>query len=76
VVGTGEPDRAIARTSVDIGAQLIVMGVVPRDFVDRVLIGSTSGPVLRSARIPVLLVPPRSAGSTTKSRSAHRGPSR
>lgn len=71
VIGTGEPRRAIARTTADVGAQLIVMGVVPRNLVDVVLLGSTSGPVIRRASVPVLLIPPLSGISQTKSRSSH-----
>ncbi len=71
VIGTGEPRRAIAKTSADVGAQLIVLGVVPRNLVDVVLLGSTSGPVLRRASVPVLLIPPLSGISQTKSRSSH-----
>lgn len=68
VIESGEPRRAIARAVADLGAQLIVMGVVPRNLVDVVLVGSTSGPVLRRATVPVLLVPPLRTIAATKSR--------
>jgi nucleotide-binding universal stress UspA family protein len=70
VIESGEPRRAIARTAADAGAELIVMGVVPRNLVDIVLVGSTSGPVVRRASVPVMLVPPLPSSPATKSRSS------
>ena len=76
VVRTGDAWRAILQASVEAGAQLIVMGVVPRNLIDDVLIGSTSGPVLRRAGVPVVLVPALAPTSRTHRRPRSGQPPR
>jgi nucleotide-binding universal stress UspA family protein len=56
-VVSGVPHRSILATAVEIGADLIVMGLPHRGAIDRVVMGSTTTPVLRRASCPVLLVP-------------------
>jgi nucleotide-binding universal stress UspA family protein len=68
-VRTGPPERAIAQVAAEVGVQLIVLGVVPRNLVDEVLVGSTSRPVLRRAKVPVMLVPALPASTASKRRS-------
>lgn len=53
----GDARRAILHTAARIEADLIVMGVVPRNLFEDILIGSTSRVVLRRAACPVILVP-------------------
>ncbi len=57
-VVSGVPHRSILATAVEIGADLIVMGLPHRGAIDRVVMGSTTTPVLRRANCPVLVVPP------------------
>jgi nucleotide-binding universal stress UspA family protein len=54
---TGDAAFGIATASAEADADLIVMGVAPRTWVDRTLFGSTLSRVLRRARVPVLVVP-------------------
>jgi nucleotide-binding universal stress UspA family protein len=57
VVVTGDADRGIVETATDASADLIVMGVAPRTWIDAAGSGSTLRGVLRRARIPVLVLP-------------------
>jgi nucleotide-binding universal stress UspA family protein len=57
VVVTGEPAASIAATAAASAADLIVMGVAPRTWIDEVLFGSTLRAVLRKAQTPVLVLP-------------------
>jgi nucleotide-binding universal stress UspA family protein len=56
-VTTGDPSRGILDIASDVEADLIVMGVPPRSRRDEVLFGSTLRKVLRSAKVPVLVLP-------------------
>jgi nucleotide-binding universal stress UspA family protein len=55
-VVNGRAHREILRRAGERHADLIVMGVTGRGVVDRVLFGSTTHHVLRSAPCPVLIV--------------------
>jgi nucleotide-binding universal stress UspA family protein len=55
-VGMGQPDLEIERVALEVGADLIVMGVRGRGAVDLMLFGSTTRHVLREAGLPVLTV--------------------
>jgi CPA2 family monovalent cation:H+ antiporter-2 len=57
VVVTGAPDRGIIETAAAYAADLIVMGVAPRNSIDEAAFGSTLRAVLRRAETPVLVVP-------------------
>jgi nucleotide-binding universal stress UspA family protein len=57
-VVSGVPHRSILATAAEIEADLIVMGLPDRGAINRVMMGSTSTPVLRRAKCPVLVVPP------------------
>jgi nucleotide-binding universal stress UspA family protein len=54
---SGVPHRSILTTAAEIGADLIVIGLPDRGAVDRVVMGSTTTPVLRRATCAVLVVP-------------------
>jgi nucleotide-binding universal stress UspA family protein len=56
-VVTGEADRAILEVAKQRDADLVVMGVAPRAWLDRTLLGSTLQRVVRQAEIPILVVP-------------------
>jgi len=57
VVVTGDPYRGIVETAEERAADLIVMGVAPRHWIDRTVFGSTLRSVLRCATTPVLVLP-------------------
>jgi nucleotide-binding universal stress UspA family protein len=52
----GEVASAILRVASEIAADLIVMGTQGRAGLDRLVIGSAAGTVLRQARCPVVVV--------------------
>ena len=54
---TGDAAAGIVSTASETNADVIVMGVAPRAWLDRSLFGSTLGSVLRRAEVPVLLIP-------------------
>jgi nucleotide-binding universal stress UspA family protein len=56
-VVTGAATHAIVSAASETSADVIVMGVAPRMWLDRALFGSTLGGVLRRAQVPVLVVP-------------------
>ena len=56
-VVSGVPHRAILSTALEIKPDLLVMGLPARSALDTVFMGSTTSPVLRGARCPVLTVP-------------------
>jgi nucleotide-binding universal stress UspA family protein len=56
-VVSGEPHRAILATGLEIKPDLIVMGLPVRSALATVIMGSTTGPVVRGTRCPVLMVP-------------------
>ena len=56
-VVTGVADGAILETAARSDADLVVMGVANRSWLDRALFGSTLRRVLRRATVPVLAVP-------------------
>jgi hypothetical protein len=56
-VVSGVPHRSILATAAEIEADLIVMGLPDRGAINRVVMGSTTTPVLRRAKCPVLVVP-------------------
>jgi nucleotide-binding universal stress UspA family protein len=57
VVVTADADRGIVETATETDADLIVMGVAPRTWIDEAVFGSTLRGVLRRAKTPVLVVP-------------------
>jgi nucleotide-binding universal stress UspA family protein len=57
VVVTSNPDRGILEAAVERDADLIVMGVAPRHWLDQLASGSTLRAVVRRARTPVLVLP-------------------
>jgi nucleotide-binding universal stress UspA family protein len=56
VVVTGDPDRGIVLTAQERAADLIVMGVAPRHWLDRTVFGSTLRAVLRRTETPILIL--------------------
>jgi nucleotide-binding universal stress UspA family protein len=56
VIG-GKPYEEILRTVDTKGIDLVVMGSTGRHGLNRVLLGSTTDRVLRSAKVPVVVVP-------------------
>ncbi len=54
---TGAAAAGIVSAASETNADVIVMGVAPRAWLDRSLFGSTLGSVLRRAEVPVLLIP-------------------
>jgi nucleotide-binding universal stress UspA family protein len=56
-VATGVPDSAIVEIATRSDADLVVMGIAHRSWLDRLLFGSTLRRVLRRATVPVLVVP-------------------
>jgi nucleotide-binding universal stress UspA family protein len=56
-VATGVVDGAILEIARRSDANLIVMGIAHRSWLDRVLFGSTLRRVLRRATVPVLAIP-------------------
>jgi nucleotide-binding universal stress UspA family protein len=57
VVVTGDADRGIVEIATETAADLIVMGVAPRTWIDKAVSGSTLRGVLRRAKTPVLVLP-------------------
>jgi nucleotide-binding universal stress UspA family protein len=57
VVVTGDAHRRIVETAKDTNADLIVMGVGHRTWIDEAVSRSTLRAVLRHAKTPVLVVP-------------------
>lgn len=57
VVVTGDAHRGIVETATETAADLIVMAVAPRTWIDEVVSGSTLRGVLRRAKTPVLVLP-------------------
>lgn len=56
-VATGVADGTILEAATHTDADLIVMGIARRSWLDRVLFGSTLRRVLRRATVPVLVIP-------------------
>ncbi len=56
-VVTGDPARAIVTAASETNADMIIMGVAPRTWLDRLVAGSTLRQVLHRAEAPVLVVP-------------------
>jgi nucleotide-binding universal stress UspA family protein len=54
---TGDAAPGVVSAASETDADIIVMGVAPRTWLDRAVFGSTLGRVLRDAEIPVLIVP-------------------
>jgi nucleotide-binding universal stress UspA family protein len=54
---TGDAALGIVIAAAETDADLIVMGVAPRTWLDRTAFGSTLGRVLRRAEMPVLVIP-------------------
>jgi len=57
-VRLGDPASGIAMAALDTQADLIVMGTHGRTGVQRAMLGSVAGTVLRTASTPVVLVRP------------------
>lgn len=57
VIETGVPYREILDEIDDAGADLVVMGTHGRTGLDRLLLGSVSARIVRTAPVPVLVVP-------------------
>lgn len=58
-VVSGVAHQSILATAAELNPDLIVMGSPNRNAVDRIVMGSTTTPVLRRAQCPVLVVPDR-----------------
>lgn len=58
LVETGAPHREIVADAETSGADLVVMGTHGRRGLDRFLLGSVAERVVRTAGVPVLVVPP------------------
>jgi nucleotide-binding universal stress UspA family protein len=71
IVESGVPHRSILATATGMGADLIVMGFPRRSAINRVVMGSTTSPVLRRASCPVLVVPAY-RGEQRADQKAHR----
>ena len=56
-VVTGDAAAGIVSAASETNADVIVMGVARRSWLDRALFGSTLGGVLRRAQVPVLVIP-------------------
>ena len=56
-VVTGDAATGIVSAASETNADVIVMGVAPRPWLDRSLFGSTLAGVLRRAEVPVLVIP-------------------
>jgi nucleotide-binding universal stress UspA family protein len=56
-VVTGDAAAGILTAASETNADVIVMGVAPRRWLDRSLFGSTLGSVLRRTDVPVLVIP-------------------
>jgi nucleotide-binding universal stress UspA family protein len=54
---TGDAAPGIVSAAFEMDADVIVMGVAPRTWLDRSVFGSTLGGVLRRAPVPVLVLP-------------------
>jgi nucleotide-binding universal stress UspA family protein len=57
IVVTGDAHRGIVQTAKENDADLIVMGVAPRTWIDEAVSSSTLRGVLRRAKTPILVVP-------------------
>ncbi len=55
----GAPDVEIHRLAAEIGAGLIVMGTHGRRGLSHALLGSIAEKVVRTSKVPVLVVPPK-----------------
>ena len=64
IIASGDAHRGILRAASDAKVDLVVMGMVPRNLLKDVLVGSTSRVVLRRARCPVSCAGPDGHGST------------
>jgi nucleotide-binding universal stress UspA family protein len=62
-VEVGHPYRLIERTLAKDKPDLLVMNIHGKGMLDRALVGSTAERVVRSAKCPVLLIPPLRKGS-------------
>jgi nucleotide-binding universal stress UspA family protein len=60
-VRIGEPARGIVMAAADRGAELVVMATHGRTGLQRAVLGSIAGEVLRAGRTPLLLVHPAAA---------------
>jgi nucleotide-binding universal stress UspA family protein len=56
-VVTGDPGRVIVTAASETDADMIIMGVAPHTWLDRLVAGSTLRQVLHRAAAPVLVVP-------------------
>jgi hypothetical protein len=54
---TDDPGTSITRTAAENAADLIVMGVAPRTWLDEAVFGSTLRAVLRKTQTPVMVLP-------------------
>jgi len=57
-VVTGDPSTEIARVAAQVDADLILVGVTARGLIGRLIYGSTAARVIRTAGVPVLILPP------------------
>ncbi|MBI5493197.1 MAG: universal stress protein [Deltaproteobacteria bacterium] len=58
-VAAGEPYKEILKVVKGADADVIVMGTLGKARIDRFIFGSTTERVMRSAKCPVLVIPPR-----------------
>jgi nucleotide-binding universal stress UspA family protein len=69
-VEVGNPYRAIEKILVKEKPDLLVMNIHGKGMLDRALVGSTAERIVRSAKCPVLLIPPMKAVRKTRKRAA------
>lgn len=72
-VQTGDVDRAILEVAQEADADLIVIGVPPRNSLDVLLFGSTLRRLLRRARVPLLVVPVPAGAAAWLEETAAKG---
>ncbi|MEQ1868926.1 MAG: universal stress protein [Vicinamibacterales bacterium] len=70
VIESGHAAQAIRQSAARVKADLIVMGSHGLSGARKWLLGSTTEHVLRSSRVPVLVIPPRLANANVKKRPA------
>jgi nucleotide-binding universal stress UspA family protein len=69
-VETGIPHEIILRTIDDEKIDVLVMNIHGKGVLDRILLGSNAGPVVRAASCPVMLIPPLKRKSKKRARSS------
>jgi nucleotide-binding universal stress UspA family protein len=71
-VETGIPYQIILRTIEDEKIDLLVMNIHGKGMLDRILLGSNAGRIVRAASCPVMLIPPLKRKSRRRARSGRQ----